>query len=76
MAKRGRPRIIEYKCKECGKPISRTQAYRSKLCPDCAMARIRENARQLQEKSGPYYERWKARYEAGMRRYLKEQAND
>jgi len=36
------------------------------------MEKVRENIKQLKEKKGNYYEKWKARYEAGMEAYLKE----
>jgi len=29
------------------------------LCEDCAEEHVKENARQLRMKSGPYYEKWR-----------------
>jgi len=46
----------ERKCKHCGKTRYSLSARR--LCPDCAISRQLESAKQLREKSGPIYEKW------------------
>lgn len=46
-------------CKMCGKfgVISR----RSGLCPKCQVEKMKENLRQIRERKGVFYEKWKER---------------
>lgn len=72
MSTKGRPRTREYKCKECGEPISQRKAWRSGLCDQCGWSRVLEAAQQLRAKEGPIYEKWLAAYRAAMQRLLEE----
>lgn len=47
-------------CRTATLPINR----KSGLCNACAWNHQLENARQLKEKKGPYYEKWKASMKA------------
>jgi len=49
----------ERKCVDCGKLLV-DRDRRSGLCVECAGRRVMDCARQLKEKKGPYYEKWKA----------------
>lgn len=55
------------KCIDCGiqLPLGRAKAG---LCPECAWKHQLENAKQLKEKKGPYYEKWKAGVKAAAER--------
>lgn len=52
----GRKRKI-YRCKNCGKILDRKT--KSGLCLDCALKKQIEIIKQLKEKKGEYYEKWK-----------------
>lgn len=58
------------KCKGCGKVFEKRLLSRKGYCRICAFKRWQENARQMIEKKGPYYERWKEAHAAGLERYL------
>lgn len=47
------------KCVDCGNEFPRKELNRKFRCPDCAWKAVGEVSRQLHDKSGPYYERWK-----------------
>lgn len=54
-------------CEDCGKhKPGKISAHG--LCPDCAWKRMTESWKQLKEKKGPIYEKWKA----GLKRSLEE----
>lgn len=49
-------------CKQCGNEFPRVSQHQ--LCLDCGNKNMAECTRQMQAKSGPYYERWKAARDA------------
>lgn len=53
------------KCIDCGKEKAGVLSIHG-LCPECAYARQRESARQIKNKSGPYYEKWRDRIKASV----------
>lgn len=57
----------ERKCIDCGSPLPPGKR-KDSLCGECAYKRVRESARQLKEKEGPYYEKWKAGVKAAAER--------
>lgn len=57
-------------CKRCGEELSPGQ--RSKYCYACWVNVQKEAIMQMKEKSGPVYDKWKRRWEEGVRRKLNE----
>ena len=57
----------QYKrCKECRTPREVAGRISKRgLCPSCGEKAIRENARQISDRSGPYYDAWLARWREG-----------
>ena len=55
------------KCVDCGKEAEGEISVHG-LCPDCSWERQKEAQRQIKNKSGPFYEKWKA----GLKRSLEE----
>jgi len=53
--KRGRPVKIKV-CRGCGREFTK---HRGAYCIECSMKRLIENVRQLHEKKGPWYEKWR-----------------
>ena len=47
------------KCVDCGGEFPRKELNRNHRCRDCAWKAVEACPRQLHDKSGPYYERWK-----------------
>ena len=54
-------------CVDCGKLLPPGKAKKG-LCFACGIQHIADNARQMKEKKGPYYERWKAGVKAAAER--------
>lgn len=55
------PRTKQMPCRYCGAPI--TVGVRKRVLPhhlECALKVMMDNMQQVAEKSGPYYERWRA----------------
>lgn len=54
------PRRVRPKaCLRCGKPATKARVISFRgYCSDCAVKAMSESGRQLQAKSGPYYEQW------------------
>jgi len=50
-------------CSDCGKEKAGELSVHG-LCPECAWNRQKEAQRQIKEKKGPIYEKWKARIKA------------
>jgi len=48
---------IKRKCVQCGKLEFLNKS--TNLCVTCAVKRSAENARQLRERKGPYFDKWK-----------------
>jgi len=57
----------EWKCVECGNLLP-PGTRKDRLCGECAYRHVMESARQLKEKKGPYYEKWKAGVKAAAER--------
>jgi len=49
----------EKPCKDCGQTFDPAKLSWQGLCRKCSQARLKEVHRQLQERAGPYYEKWK-----------------
>lgn len=62
----------ENMCADCGKRLLSVNA-KSGLCGDCQYQHMADNAKQLKEKKGPYYERWKAGVKAHAKRLMLEE---
>lgn len=51
----------DYLCAGCGAPVARRAAAGAEVrCILCAVQRAVDNARQISQKSGPWYQRWAA----------------
>lgn len=61
----GRRKKVYY-CKMCGKRLEHRT--KSGLCRECAMKKDLEVIKQLHEKKGFYYEKWKQRIVEGIRK--------
>jgi rRNA maturation endonuclease Nob1 len=59
------------KCKGCGKTFEKRLLSRKGYCRICAYNRWQESVKQMREKKGPMYEKWKDRRRVGLKRYLK-----
>ena len=59
-----------YTCIHCGRTYERKRQKPSGLCNVCGFEQMQEEIRQLQEKAGPHYERWKI----GQERWKRERA--
>ena len=44
-------------CEDCGAPLP--QGSRAKYCLECAMDRTAEAGKQIREKQGPIYDKWR-----------------
>jgi len=55
----------EGKCIDCGEEGPDGLSIHG-LCAACSHARQMESAKQIRNKSGPYYEKWKARIKASV----------
>lgn len=60
-------------CRNCGAPIAARAAYRNGLCTQCGIEYMLEWVHAMEEKSGPLYEIWKARWEAATGLTIKEE---
>lgn len=64
------------KCIDCGREFPRKELNRNFRCHDCAEKAMMDTRHQLWDKSGPYYEKWKAAMKgkglARLRGYLDE----
>jgi len=49
------------KCKDCKQYYPRELVSKRGLCRECSLRRVREACRQLRDKEGDIYERWKER---------------
>lgn len=58
----------QYICIKCRWPYTATRAKANRLCYMCGWIALQEEKRQLQDKEGPYYERWKL----GMERWKRD----
>jgi len=54
------------RCRQCGRPSERLS--RRGLCPRCSYARMSSAIRQLRDRKGPVYERWRTRMRAFLER--------
>ena len=59
-------------CCRCGKFLPHGPS-KSGYCADCSVEVIRESIKQMMEKKGPYYEKWKASMRRWVRELLKEE---
>jgi len=53
----------EYRCRGCGRNYTAKRRKPNDLCALCGVEQLEEEIRQLQAKSGPFYERWKKQME-------------
>ena len=56
---KGKSRSKIVPCIDCGREFPRKELNRKFRCLDCAMLILPENIMQIQNKSGPLYEKWK-----------------
>jgi hypothetical protein len=57
----------ELPCERCGTPTGARVGKRKRpQCFDCSLVAAAESAIQISNKSGPYYERWRANIKAAM----------
>jgi len=55
-------------CQGCGKSKDVAPLSARGLCSPCSVGHVRASVQQMQQRSGPYYERWLQRRQAAMRR--------
>jgi len=60
MGARKEPPVGYRPCKDCGRYFKKEELSSSGLCTECYLKHIFENVKNLREKKGPYYERWRA----------------
>jgi len=60
-------------CKACGR---RTYVSQHGLCDECGARRFEETIRQLRERSGPIYERWRARIRSATKKSREEERGE
>ena len=59
-------------CRRCGKPLPSGSSRRS-YCADCSIKVTMEAIKQMVEKKGPYYQKWKAGMRMWAEKFLKEE---
>ena len=64
------PRAKFVKCKGCGKRFKKSELSRAGYCKDCRLNHMLKVIRQLHEKRGYYYRKWKKNWEKGIRKAL------
>lgn len=56
------------KCVDCGREFENRGQRRKQYCIECGYGRVSETTRQLSEKKGPIYDKWRERIKAAAER--------
>jgi len=64
------PRAKFVKCKGCGRRFKKSELSRAGYCKDCRLNHMLKVIRQLHEKRGYYYRKWKKNWEKGIMKAL------
>lgn len=59
------------KCKGCPKTFEKRLLSKRGVCFECSLINQVEARKQMINKEGPYYEKWKAQHLAGLKAYIK-----
>lgn len=63
-------------CRGCSNDFPRGELSKRGLCPTCSSQRIQFSISSMQNKSGPLYNHWRARFERGMIRLWGNKGSD
>ena len=64
------PRAKFVKCKGCGKRFKKSELSRAGYCKYCRLNHMLKVIKQLHEKRGYYYRKWKKNWEEGIMKAL------
>jgi len=62
---------MKINCKECERLFEKRLLSKKGYCRVCAWGRRNQSVRELREKKGEFYEKWKTNWEKGIKKYLK-----